>query len=52
LVGVDGRAKASRARKKLAKMAVQKEEKKAAALAAGTDWESEEDSDEGAPVSV
>ncbi|KAH8961754.1 hypothetical protein BDL97_05G064600 [Sphagnum fallax] len=42
-------AKASRARKKLAKMAVQKEEKKAAALAAGLDWESEEDSDEGAP---
>ncbi len=51
-MGGDGRAKASRARKKLAKMAVQKEEKKAAALAAGLDWESEEDSDEGAPVSV
>jgi hypothetical protein len=37
LIGVDGRAKASRARKKLAKMAVQKEEKKPAILATALD---------------
>jgi hypothetical protein len=37
LIGVDGRAKASRARKKLAKMTIQKEEKKPTVLATALD---------------
>lgn len=44
------RAKASRAKKKLAKLAAQKEEKRVAALAAGLEWASDEDSDETPPV--
>jgi hypothetical protein len=51
LINVDGRTKASRARKKLAKLAIQKEEKKHAILIIVLDWESEEDSDERAFVS-
>ncbi|EFJ04351.1 hypothetical protein SELMODRAFT_432497 [Selaginella moellendorffii] len=45
IISRNDRAKASRAKKVLAKRAAEKEEKKAAALAAGMEWESEEESD-------
>ncbi len=52
MINVDGRAKASGARKKLAKMAIQKEEKKPTILAIVLNWESEKDLDERAFVSL